>query len=94
MMEKFIEEVCVKIVCFGKRKDSFETSFVNGIEDLHFQPQFYVEKKEGNNLFESWNKRGNHLCSVSINNHFLHNKLQQAHLKGFKKNKDIHRFSH
>lgn len=26
------------------RKDSFETSFVNGIEDLHFQPQFYVEK--------------------------------------------------
>jgi hypothetical protein len=44
MMEKFIEEVGVKIVCFGKRKDSFETSFVNGIEDLHFQPQFYVEK--------------------------------------------------
>jgi len=44
MMEKFIEEACVKIVCFGKRKDSFETSFVNGIEDLHFQPQFYVEK--------------------------------------------------
>jgi hypothetical protein len=37
MMEKFIEEVFVKIVCFGK-KDSFETSFVNGIEDLHFQP--------------------------------------------------------
>jgi hypothetical protein len=33
MMEKFIEEVYVKIVCFGKRKDSFETSFVNGIED-------------------------------------------------------------
>jgi hypothetical protein len=44
MMEKFIEEVGVKIVCFGKRKDSFETLFVNGIENLHFQPQFYVEK--------------------------------------------------
>ncbi len=43
MMEKFIDEVCVKIVCFGKRK-SFETLFVNGIEDLHSQPQFYVEK--------------------------------------------------
>jgi hypothetical protein len=25
-MEKFIEEKCVKIGCFGEKRDSFETS--------------------------------------------------------------------
>jgi hypothetical protein len=31
IMEKFIDKLCVKIVYFGERRDSFKTSLANGM---------------------------------------------------------------
>jgi hypothetical protein len=35
MMDKFIEERCVRIVCFEKRRGYFKTSPTNSMQNLH-----------------------------------------------------------
>jgi hypothetical protein len=31
IMEKFVDKMCIKIVYFGERRDSFKTSFASGM---------------------------------------------------------------